>query len=129
MLHKTARAAVFASLDELKDRTSVEVLMIHADSHCRREVSYHAAVIYRSKWRKINGIRHDSRTHETQHRRNMLNDDKWTSKAWKAMIKAAHGQVKSAEVLPWVIELTREFHSIDQLREMLSDLLAARQAA
>ena len=102
-------------------------LVEESNRRCNREISYQTAILHRLAWRKSQGIVHDARTHEDIPRRNMLRDDKWTHAAWKAMLKAAHGHVKSGEVLEWVTELMGEFHSIDQLREMLTELLEVTQ--
>ena len=120
----SAKEAVFSVCAELGDRTSGVELTEEARRHFDGFISYYSAIGYRLAWRKQNGIRHDARTQRDIPRRNMIRDDRWTHTAWKSMLKAAHGHVKSADVLEWVTELCGEFHSIDQLREMVSELLA-----
>lgn len=69
----------------------------------------------RSKFRKEKGLKEDARTYETQHRRNMLNDDKMPRDRWNKVQELLENV--AIEPLKELLEL---FHSIDQAKLAIS---------
>jgi hypothetical protein len=126
MLCVTMQAAVFEALDEIKDKTSgPELLKVAKRYYEYMGLTLSACYQARLKWRKMKGRQqNDCRTNETQHRRNMLNDSQFTSKGWKLLTK-----VLTATNFKTVATLLEEFHSIDQLRGLVSDMQELKKAA
>lgn len=120
--------AVRQALKTLADQTSLRTLVSEAFKYYTGEVEYqwHTAVActVRNKWRKEQKISRDCRTYEGQPRRNMLNDDNYTKRGWKLLT-----EVVNKVGLDKVGQLLGEFHSIDQLRELTTDIAAIKKAA
>jgi hypothetical protein len=119
------KEAVYAALSRIGDRSSGPELVEEASRYYKGgEVEYSAAIQGRLAWRKEHGSGNDCRTNETQFRRNMLDDGQFTGKGWK-MTMTVIKDTPPETLADWL----EQFHSIDQLRNILRDIHRLKVAA
>ena len=126
---RTMKEAVEAALVDVGDKTSGEELRLEALKHYHNQdnwpLTLGSCYTIRYKWRLEKGLSsNDCRTYDTQDRRNMLPDDRFSTKGWKLLAK-----VIEASGFITVQGLLAEFHSIDQLANLVSDLKQLKAAA
>ena len=130
----STREAIFAALKDLGYRSSLQDLARHADARSNKPypISVATACTVRKQWLIENNIpltrKTDCRTYEGQPRRNMLNDHAISPKAFKLLTCFAKGRNGSAN-LDFLTDLCEECHSIDQLKEMVSELASVKKNA
>lgn len=122
--------AVYQACEQLGTRTSTTELWKLACVIAGETLNRNSVYQYRCVYRKENRIKVDCRTYKGQPRRNMLNDDLATLQ----QVKRIKHLLGLRRVLPEsIINLLGEgkdgFHSIDQLRNAVEELIALRQAA
>ena len=122
----TIREAVFQACDELGTRTSTNELYHRAAIIYGATFAKASAAIYRCHYRKAKRIKGDNRTYKGQPRRNMLNDNTATL----AQVKRIKHILSLRRVLPEsILNLLGDFHSVEQLRNAVNDLIELRNAA
>ena len=124
------REAVFQVCDELGTRTSVEEIYRKAMLLCGYKMAKGTVQIYRCHYRKEKRIDTDCRTYRSQPRRNMLNDNLATLPQVKR-IKHVLGlkRVFPESLLNLLGTGKDSFHSVEQLRNAVNDLIELRAAA
>jgi len=125
------RQAVYQACEELGQRTSIDELHRRAMLLYGYTFPRGTAQVYRSTYRKVKKIKNvDCRTYDGQPRRNMLNDDVATLPQVKR-IKHVLGlkRVLPESLLNLLGDGKDSFHSVQQLRNAVNDLIELRAAA
>lgn len=127
------REATFQACDELGDQTSGQRLMKRVTALTGNTPWPTTIYHHRQAWRKLNvkgkgkgkkAVLNDCRTYEGQPRRDMLNDDTFTGRGFN-LLRATVKKVGREQLQL----LFKEFHSLDQIRLLLSGLEELRKVA
>ncbi len=126
----TVKDAVYQACEQLGVRTSRKELWKAASLIAGETLNILSVGVYRNHYKKDNKIKVDCRTYKGQPRRNMLNDDRATL----PQVKRIKHLLGLRRVLPEsIINLLGNgpdaFHSIEQLRNAVNDLIELRNAA
>jgi hypothetical protein len=125
----TQREAVYAAIEEIGDRTKMEVLLNRASMLYGSAISYTACCSYRSQWRKENEIEGaDCRTYEGQPRRNMRNDHAVSLQQVKRLATFL-GKCPALALKQLIGDGAHAFHSCEQLRNALDEVAFIKAAA
>jgi len=127
----TQREAVFQAIEDgIGSLSKVPVLKRAAEDIYGYEIAYTAVVTYRSEWRKENKIQQDARTHKDVFRRNMLDDNEYTSKQVERGIEYFKKMwPKEDDLLRLIGSGKGAFHSVHQLASFLNHRKAIKLAA
>lgn len=111
--------AVYAACDSIGDLSATDDLVEESTRYYNghKIISKPSAIYYRLAWRKMNNVKNDCRTNSSQFRRNMYDDDRFSSKGWTLLTTVINDVGLNTLAL-----MLKEFHSIDQLHNMVDDL-------